>query len=92
MTQPNGISLSLSRAAKYERLPSGELILVEEAPTLEQLVDADIANFARYFCEELKNDSLSRAERAILKTYLWWKTNEQPRKALEQDPNRSDGQ
>lgn len=42
---------------------------------LEEIVEADIEAFARFFCGQLKNDSLSKPERAILKTYLWWKTH-----------------
>lgn len=42
---------------------------------LEKAADADIKKFAEYFCETLKNDSLSGPERAIIKTYIWWKTH-----------------
>ena len=45
-----------------------------EEPTLEQVVDADIDAFAKYFCTELGNDPLAKAERSIIKTYLRWKT------------------
>jgi len=55
------------------------LVTVTENTTtdtnLEHVVDEDIEAFAKYFCKELKNDTLSRPERAILKTYLWWKTH-----------------
>jgi hypothetical protein len=50
--------------------------LVEDQ-TLEHVVDEDIAAFAKYFCEELRNDSLSKPERSIIKTYLWWKTHQE---------------
>lgn len=43
---------------------------------LEAAVDADIVAFGEYFQRELKNDEpLSKSERAIIKTYLWWKTH-----------------
>jgi hypothetical protein len=45
--------------------------------SLEAVVDADIADFEEYFCEELKNDSLAKSERSIIKTYLWWKTHQE---------------
>ena len=45
---------------------------------LEVIVEADIEAFAKFFCEKLGNDSLSKPERAILKTYLWWKTHQEP--------------
>ena len=49
----------------------------EKPLTLEQAVDADIHEFARYFCQELNNDSLTRSERSIIKTYLWWKAHQE---------------
>jgi hypothetical protein len=49
-------------------------VLINGKGTLEKEVDEDIAAFAQYFCGELKNASLSRPERAILKTYLFYKT------------------
>ena len=39
---------------------------------LEELVNADISAFDGYFVRELKNDPLTRAERAAIKTYLAW--------------------
>lgn len=54
-----------------------------EKPTLEELVDADIEEFKKYFCGELRNDSLAPAERSIIKTYLWWKTHQEPARAEE---------
>lgn len=41
---------------------------------LEAIVDADIAAFDRYFQGELGNKPMSPAERAIVKTYLYYKT------------------
>lgn len=41
---------------------------------VETLVNADIESFDRYFQGELKNEPLSPAERAIIKTYLYYKT------------------
>lgn len=48
-----------------------------EGQSLESAVDEDIAAFEEYFCGELKNDSLSKPERSIIKTYLWWKTHQE---------------
>lgn len=44
-------------------------------PSLEQIVDADIAEFEEYFCTKLKNSSLTGPERSIIKTWLYWKTH-----------------
>lgn len=41
---------------------------------LEEVVDKDIAKFDEYFQRTLKNDPLVGSERAILKTYLHWKS------------------
>jgi hypothetical protein len=44
---------------------------------LEQVVDEDIKNFEVWFREHLHNgDPLVRSEKAILKTYLRWKTRD----------------
>lgn len=40
---------------------------------VEEAVDADIQAFAQFFSDTLKNDRLTKAEHAILKTYLGWK-------------------
>jgi hypothetical protein len=42
--------------------------------TLEQVVDQEIEIFEAWF-RELGNEPIVRSERAILKTYLWWKTH-----------------
>jgi len=44
-------------------------------PSLEEIVDKDLARFEEYFCG-LGNSSLVKSERAAIKTYLWWKYNE----------------
>lgn len=54
-----------------------------DGASLEQVVDADISAFADYFCGELKNDSLSRPEVAILKTYLYFKTRVEPKRSTD---------
>jgi hypothetical protein len=51
-----------------------------EKPMLEEVVDADLAAFEDYFCGELKNASLAKPERAILKTYLFFKLVVEPKK------------
>ena len=48
---------------------------------LEKAVDEDIDRFAEFFCS-LGNDVLVQPERAAIKTWLWWKTHDEPR-ALE---------
>lgn len=40
---------------------------------VREKVEAEVSAFERFFCTELKNDVLSRPERAILHTYLVWK-------------------
>jgi len=56
-----------------------------EGDFIAAVVDADIAAFGEYFQRELKNDEpLSKSEKAILKTYLWWKTHPEKHDA-EQD-------
>ena len=52
---------------KFEMLPA------EPAKTIENVVDEEIDEFSRWFCEQLKNDPLVRSERSILKTYFAWK-------------------
>jgi hypothetical protein len=42
---------------------------------LESVVDEDIKRFDKFFQEELKNEPMRKDEKAILKTYLWWKAN-----------------
>ena len=54
-----------------------------EEQTLEQVVDGDLDGFEAYFCGELKNASLSGPERAIIKTYLYFKTVVEPRRESE---------
>ena len=60
-----GLTMVVTRCAVEDREP----------PALEQVVDADIAEFEEYFCKMLKNSSLAAPEKAILKTYLYWKTH-----------------
>lgn len=43
------------------------------AAEVEREVDADIDEFERWFASKVENGPLLHAERAILKTYLWWK-------------------
>lgn len=40
---------------------------------LEEVVEADIKKFEKFFCEKLDNPKLSGPEVAIIKTYLWFK-------------------
>lgn len=56
---------------------SGNTVGVRDVTDLEKVVDADIAAFQKYFCEELGNSSLSNPEISIVKTYLWWKTHQE---------------
>ena len=52
-----------------------ELHVVESA-ALEAAVDADIVAFGMYFQEVVKNENpLTPSEKAIIKTYLYWKTH-----------------
>ena len=47
----------------------------EKPEELEAEVDSDIAAFDAWFQQHLQNGQpLVRSERAILKTYLYWKT------------------
>lgn len=50
---------------------------VTDSKKLEEAVDADIVAFDEYFQKELKNEPLVRSERAIIKTYLHWKTHQE---------------
>lgn len=54
----------------------GELIDLEGA-ALEVAVDEDIIAFDQYFQRALQNEPLVLSERAILKTYLYWKTHQE---------------
>lgn len=49
--------------------------VIEEPKALEAAVDVDLAAFDQYFQKVLLNDPLSPSEKAVLKTYLWWKTH-----------------
>lgn len=49
-------------------------IVVPEGVSPEQACDVEIEAFQEFFQRELSNDPLVRSERAILKTYLFWKT------------------
>lgn len=52
--------------------------LIEDGERLSKAVDADLDAFGEYFQRELKNDEpLSKSERAIIKTYIWWKTHQE---------------
>ena len=43
---------------------------------LEEAVDEDIAQFEKFMMEKVDSSGpLSGPEKAIIKTYLWWKTN-----------------
>ena len=48
---------------------------VSDRAELEAAVDADIAAFDAYFQKKLNNDPLLASEKAMLKTYLWFKTH-----------------
>jgi hypothetical protein len=48
------------------------VIQAEEGPELKKLVDEDIDKFEEWF-RSLPNDPLTKSERAIISTYLWWK-------------------
>lgn len=42
---------------------------------LEYLVDEDLNSFEEFMLRQVdKSGGLSKPERAIIKTYLWWKT------------------
>ena len=62
------------QAGKHQSTGLQVLIAPGQGQSLEQVVDNDIEAFTAYFCNELKNEGLSRPERAILKTYLYFKT------------------
>lgn len=53
------------------------VVMVGELLDLEQRVDADITAFEKWFCENVDQSSprLSGPERAIIKSYLWYKTH-----------------
>lgn len=43
---------------------------------LEELVDKDIADFEKFMMEKVdQSGPLSGPEKAIIKTYIWWKTH-----------------
>lgn len=48
---------------------------------LEQEVDAELGAFSEFFCKALNNSSMTGAERAIIKTWLYWKFHESDLKA-----------
>lgn len=60
-----------------------------EGAELEAAVDEDITRFDEYFQRELGNDPLVKSERAVLKTYLWYKCRKGVDCALAQDGSPS---
>jgi hypothetical protein len=44
---------------------------------LEKIVDEDIADFEKWFCENVDTSAvaLTGMEKSIVKTYLWYKTH-----------------
>ena len=40
---------------------------------LESVVDEDLKAFEEFFCKKLGNNRLADPERAVIKTYLWYK-------------------
>lgn len=70
-----GLADGVSNAKEFVR-KFREKAVTLDSQILEATVDTDIAAFSEYFQRVLKNDEpLSKSERAILKTYLWWKTH-----------------
>lgn len=50
-------------------LPGGTCDIKEQ----EAKVDEDIKDFEAWFTAQTKSDPLTKAEKAIIKDYLWWK-------------------
>lgn len=44
----------------------------EAGAALEQEADEAIETFDAWFREELGNEPMTKSERAILKTFIWW--------------------
>jgi hypothetical protein len=42
---------------------------------LESIVDEDLKNFAQFYIKTLGNSKLSDYEKAVIKTFIWWKTH-----------------
>ena len=61
---------------ELELLRGGE----EARRHLEKAVDTNLDEFADFFCKELGNDPLTKAERAVVKTYLAWQFGLGPQK------------
>lgn len=54
---------------------AGQITISADGTSLEgveRAVDEDIARFDSYFQQELKNEPLTKPERAAIKTYLAW--------------------
>jgi hypothetical protein len=51
-------------------------VRADEGQTAEQAVDQDIERFDKFMLARVDDQPLTRFERAILKTYLRWKTHE----------------
>lgn len=43
-----------------------------EGAFMEAIVDADVAAYDNYFQKELKNEPLTKGEKATIKTYLYY--------------------
>ena len=53
--------------------------LLDGGTELEPVVDRDLDRFAEFYTRVLHNNTLSKFERAAIKTYLHWKLHPQPR-------------
>lgn len=54
-----------------------EAVGCTDANVLEESVNEDIERFETFF-KSLGNDGLSPYEKSAIKTFLWWKTHEEP--------------
>lgn len=53
-----------------------EVDVTVEGKELEAIVDRDLEAFSDFFCRGLGNSSLTGPEKAIVKTWLYWKLHE----------------
>lgn len=67
------VSVSIFDKDQLPHPPEKEL----SGKEMEEIVNADVVAFEKFFGEKLKNGGLSGPERSIIKTYIYWKTHDE---------------
>lgn len=60
------MSIKIEDAERLGEMPGTEL---------EKLVDADLAEFDKFWQSMMSNSKLTPPEKGVIKSYVWWKTH-----------------